>query len=260
VNPRAAQTLAAALAALLVILVGATIFIVLTGGRAGPTPRRAGASLPSFRHQSDSDQSRTRQPSRQPYAHPRPAQRTASDDGRRDSVPGRVDRRDGATADANAFAHPDPFTNAGAHAYTTTDTDSQPDPDANARSHRQSNLARPDHPARRRRLDQSAVTGSVPRIATFNVDGQSDVSARVSASTGPVRMCIWTEAVDDQRECHTVHNGASTSRDDDRRVGLARLDDRHAGQCDGLADRPLQCRRSERDPRQLPLIRRGDAR
>ena len=47
----------------------------------------------------------------------------------------------------------------------------------------------------------------MPRIATFNVDGQSDVSARVSASTGPVRMCIWTEAVDDQRECHTVHNG-----------------------------------------------------
>jgi hypothetical protein len=47
----------------------------------------------------------------------------------------------------------------------------------------------------------------VPRIVTFNVDGDSLINAQLSNSSGPVRLCIWLEAPDDQRECHTVRTG-----------------------------------------------------
>ena len=56
-------------------------------------------------------------------------------------------------------------------------------------------------------LDNRALEGSVPRVVTFNVDGQSRISARLSDSSGPVRLCLWREALDDERECRTVRNG-----------------------------------------------------
>lgn len=55
-------------------------------------------------------------------------------------------------------------------------------------------------------LDDKGLEGSVPRVVTFEVDGQSLLRAQVSGATGPVQLCLWREAVDDQRTCHTAHS------------------------------------------------------
>ena len=207
-NPRSAQTLAAALAALLVILVGATIFVVLTRPPNGPTPRPSGASLPSF-----------------PTPNPTPTQVALVSP---TPVSGPPSAETSPPPATTVVVTPTPAVSTGATALPPTPTPSPtpttsptpvptptPPPTPTPSPTPTPTPVPTVNPTSADRtillagvgLDPSAVTGSVPRIVTFNVDGQSDVSARVSASTGPVRMCIWTEAVDDQRECHTVHNG-----------------------------------------------------
>ncbi|HEY5520821.1 MAG TPA: hypothetical protein VIK08_09190 [Candidatus Limnocylindrales bacterium] len=209
-NPRSAQTLAAALAALLVILVGAMIFIVLTRPPTGPTPRPSGAALPTF-----------------PTPHPTPTQVAQASF---TPIPGPPSAAASSGAPATTVvATPTPTVSTGATSIPTTKPTHAPTPTPSPTpvptptappTPTPSPTPTPTpvptiNPTSADRtivlvgvgLDQSSVTGSVPRILTFNVDGQSDVSARVSNASGPVRLCVWTEAVDDQRECHTVHNG-----------------------------------------------------
>jgi len=52
-------------------------------------------------------------------------------------------------------------------------------------------------------LDDKSLDGSVPRIVTFEIDGPSNLSASVSGATGSVQLCVWREAVDDERVCRT---------------------------------------------------------
>lgn len=46
----------------------------------------------------------------------------------------------------------------------------------------------------------------MPRILTFEIDGQSDLKTVVSNASGRVQLCVWREAVDDQRACQTGTN------------------------------------------------------
>ncbi len=56
-------------------------------------------------------------------------------------------------------------------------------------------------------LDSRLAEGWVERIVTFTVEGQSLVEARVSeASASGVRICLWREAVNDERECRSGRN------------------------------------------------------
>jgi len=55
-------------------------------------------------------------------------------------------------------------------------------------------------------LDDKSLEGSVPRVVTFEVDGQSLINAHVSGVRGQVQLCLWREAVSDERTCHTAHS------------------------------------------------------
>lgn len=55
-------------------------------------------------------------------------------------------------------------------------------------------------------LDDKSLVGSVPRIVTFEIDGQSLLHAAVSNATGGVQLCVWREAVNDERVCQTGRN------------------------------------------------------
>src|SRR3954453_2868531 len=52
-------------------------------------------------------------------------------------------------------------------------------------------------------LDDKSLDGSVPRIVTFEIDGPSNLTARGTGATGSVQLCVWREAVDDERVCQT---------------------------------------------------------
>jgi hypothetical protein len=52
-------------------------------------------------------------------------------------------------------------------------------------------------------LDDKALDGSVPRILTFEVDGPSLIHAAITNSSGQVQLCVWREAVADERTCDT---------------------------------------------------------
>jgi hypothetical protein len=55
-------------------------------------------------------------------------------------------------------------------------------------------------------LDDKSLDGSVPRILTFEIDGPSLIHAAVSDASGQVQLCVWREAVDDERTCLTGRN------------------------------------------------------
>jgi hypothetical protein len=52
-------------------------------------------------------------------------------------------------------------------------------------------------------LDDKSLGGSVPRILTFEIDGPTLLHSAVTNATAPVQLCVWREAVDDQRMCDT---------------------------------------------------------
>lgn len=57
-------------------------------------------------------------------------------------------------------------------------------------------------------LDNRDPTVGIERIATFNVDGPSLISAKLSnVSAGQVRMCLWQGDDITDRVCRTVHRG-----------------------------------------------------
>lgn len=171
-NPRSAQLLAAALAALLIVLVGATIFVLLNQ-RAGPTPTPgptdvaiASSSLSPFASVSPSPSFASPSPTAGPSLEPTPSP----------------------SAEPTPTEPPTPSPSP-----SPTPT---PAPTVN-----------PTSPQRALRLlglglDSREAETSIERIVTFGIDGQSLVSARISdASSGSIRMCLWREAAFDEREC-----------------------------------------------------------
>lgn len=199
---RSAQMLTAALTALLVVLVGATIFVILTRGPVGPTPT---PSLFAFESPGLASPAASSAEATAVTASPAPGIPTAGSS---------------APPATSVFETPTPPSSTGPTFSPTpkatrppTPTPPPPTPTPTPTPQPTVNPTAPQQAVQFDNvgLDQSCGNltpcGSVPRILTFNVDGQSKVEAIVSDSTGPVRLCIWTEAVDDQRECHTVHNG-----------------------------------------------------
>jgi len=175
-NQRSAQLLAAALAALLIVLVGATVFVLLSRP-AGPTPPPSptGVALGSPSPAPTAGESPT-------FGTPSPSPLTSPSPESTQTESPSPSPTDAPTPSPSAMPTPTP---------TPT-----PPPTVN-----------PTSPQREFRLlglglDSREAEASIERIVTFQVDGQSLISAQISnASAGGIRMCLSREAQDDQREC-----------------------------------------------------------
>jgi len=185
-NSRAAQVLAATLAFLLIVLVGATIFILLSRPPVpGPTASPTGL-FPT--------------PTLQPTAGPSSTLLTP-------------------TPTVTASLPPTPTL-----LPTTTPTDTptveptitptpSPSPTPSPAPTPSPTLPPPTSPQRELTivdfgLDRAVDLTGVQRRVQFFVDGPSLISARLSGvSAGRVRMCMLREAQDPQRECITVRGG-----------------------------------------------------
>ena len=186
-NPRSAQLLAAALAALLIVLLGATIFVLLNQP-AGPTPAPSptevamGSPSPSpFASESPSPSLATASPSPTASASPEPTLTPSPE--------------------PPPTEPPTPSPSPSPSASPSPSPSPSPAPTVNPTS--------PQHEIRLIALgldSRDAETG-IGRIVTFDVDGQSLVGARISdASAGGIRLCLWREAAIDERRCETGRN------------------------------------------------------
>ena len=62
-------------------------------------------------------------------------------------------------------------------------------------------------------LDSRGAETATPRYVTVGIDGQSMLTASVSdVSLGPVRLCIFREDTNDERECKTVRNNGALQK------------------------------------------------
>jgi hypothetical protein len=188
VNSRAAQVLAATLAFLLIVLVGATIFILLSRPPApGPTVSPTGL-LPT--------------PTLLPTPGPSATLTTPTP-----------------TPTAPASLAPTPTllptaapTDTPTVAPTITPTPS-PSPTPSPAPTPSPSLPPATSPQREVTivdlgLDRRVDPAGVQRTVSFAVDGPSLISAQLKGvSAGKVRMCLLREAQDPQRECITVHAG-----------------------------------------------------
>jgi len=186
VNPRAAQILAATLAFLLIVLVGATIFILLSRPPA-PGPTASPTDLfPTLSPQPSAGPSST-------LATPTPAPSASL--GPTPTLLPTTAPTDTPTVEPTITPTPSPSPTPSP---TPTPTATLPPPTSPQRE-----LTIIDFG-----LDRAADLTGVQRRASFVVDGPSLISARLSGvSAGKVRMCLLREAQDPQRECMTVHAG-----------------------------------------------------
>jgi hypothetical protein len=212
VNPRSAQILTASLAALLVILVGATIFIVLTRPTIGPTP----------------------EPSRTPAATllpPSPTTVAVASPFASSAASIMATAAPLSTPALTAAPSPIPFPtlalpSSASSSYAPSPTATvtpTPTPTPTATPTTAPTVTAvptatltptlpptilPTSPQQQFQvdavgLDDKSLVGSVPRILTFEIDGPSLLTATVSQATGNVQLCVWREAVDDERTCDT---------------------------------------------------------
>lgn len=219
---RSAQILTAALSGLLVILVGATVFVLLTRPTASPIPTVLRTPFPSFLLASPSAAASASSVALVSLPPSQPAFTI---------VPATLDSIGTAPPAATSSPTPIPAASAASSPPATmtpsptlvptptptpspipTDTPAptaSPLPTPSATPTPSLNPSAPDRVIRfvDAGLDVAGVEGSVPRIVTFTVDGESLIDAEISDASGAARLCIWTEAVDDQRECHTVQTG-----------------------------------------------------
>jgi hypothetical protein len=212
VNPRSAQLLTAALAALLVVLLGATVFVLLSRPSVGPTPSPS-ATLPSFILPSPSPTSvavatasasvpsasveATPAATAAPIDTPTPTPLTTD-------VPTDTPQAPTPTPEATPTPTPEPTdTPTPTPAPTPTPTPTPVPtivPTAPQRTLQLSGIG----------IDDRMIEGSVPRFVTFNTDGPSQVTASVSNASGQVRVCLWREPLREQAVCKTTRNGSVT--------------------------------------------------
>ncbi len=208
-NPRSAQALTAALAALLVILVGATLFVILSRPGPGPTPSPTPApTLPSFvlptpttvavvspsASVPESPSVAPITPVPLPTASPSPA----------------------STGLASFFSSPTPSAPTPSPSPTPTPTATPtPTPTLPSTPSPPSPTPTivPTAPERTLQIlgvgiDDRMVFGSVPRSVTFNTDGPSTVTATISNASGQVRVCLWMEPLREQAICKSTRSGS----------------------------------------------------
>lgn len=183
-SARSAQLLAATLAFLLIVLVGATIFVLLSrpaSPRATATPTIRPTGLVS--------------PTASGSAVPSPTPTLA---------PGET---------ATPTLEPTPTLIPTASPEPTPSEPPTPSPSPSP-SPVPTPTLNPTAPQRELQLinvglDSRGAEGSIQRFVSFVVDGNSRISARLSnVSAGQVRLCLWRQDVDSQRECRTTRNGA----------------------------------------------------
>lgn len=181
---RSAQVLAAALAFFLILLVGATIFVLLSRP---PAPR------PSATPSAQSSAGPTA--SALPTAPPSPT-----------SGPG-------LTPTPTLTLAPTPVFPTAAPTDTPTPTPEPTPTLAPTPTPTPAPTISPTSPQRQLTLtdfglDRRSDPTAVQRTVSFVVDGPSLISAQLSnVSSGSVRMCLSRNALDPQRECRTAHNG-----------------------------------------------------
>jgi hypothetical protein len=198
-NARSAQVLAAVLGFLLIVLVGASIFVLLNRTPSRPT---LSALLPS--------------PSASAPISPLLTGGLSSPTG---LLPPTETPQSGATP-TEQTATPPPTSTGPTPSPTETPTPPPTEPPTPTPSPTPSPTPRPTvnptAPQRELRLtgvglDYRNAEGAVERYVTFNVDGQSLISARLSnVSAGHVRICLWQGDNIIDKRCSTVHNGKLT--------------------------------------------------
>lgn len=179
-NSRSAQILAAALAFLLIVLIGALIFVLLSRpGPTRPTPAPSGSGVAVA---SPSPSSALPSPTLPSFA---PSDAPSAGPSELPSPSLLPSPEPSPTISPSPTPSPTPVP-------TVNPTTTQ----------REIRFIRVG-------LDSRLEDTWVERIVTFTVEGQSLIEARTSAaSAGGVRMCLWREALDDQRECRSGRNMA----------------------------------------------------
>ncbi|HEY7024848.1 MAG TPA: hypothetical protein VH371_07805 [Candidatus Limnocylindrales bacterium] len=187
-TPRSAQILTAALAGLLVVLLGATVFVLLSRPGPGPTPS-ASPGLPTFASASPT---------------------TVAEASPSASAPATI-----ASATEIPSPTPTPLASTAASALPTASPTLPPTPSptptptpAPTPTPTPVPTIVPTSPGREIRLspiglDDKSLEGSVPRILTFEIDGPSNLRVALTGASGQVQVCLWREAVLDERECET---------------------------------------------------------
>ena len=183
-NSRSAQLLAATLAFLLIVLIGATIFVLLS--RPAPRPTATPSVLPttSLGPSPSTGFSPSPSPTPSPTIGPTPTLLPT------------------AAPTETPTSEPSP---------TTPPT---PSPTPSPSPTPTPTLPPPTSPQRELTLvevglDRRADLEGVERTVTFVIDGPSLISAQLSdVSAGKVRLCLSRQATDPQRECRTTRNGS----------------------------------------------------
>jgi hypothetical protein len=200
VTARSAQLLVAALSLLLFVLVGATLFVVLTRAPVQPTPSPSllppspAGTIPAISTPSVPVETATVVP-----VSPSPVAPSAAPSATFAPSPSPFPTTASATGTPTASPSPTPSP-------TPTPTPSPtPSPTPTPTLTPVPTIV-PTAPQREIRvasvgLDNKSLAGSVPRILTFEVDGQSMIHAEVSGATAQVRLCVWREAVNDEQVC-----------------------------------------------------------
>ena len=189
-NSRSAQVLAAALAFLLIVLIGATIFVLLSRPSTGPSPSPAASGAAAL--------------SPGPSMSPLP---TLS--------PGSLDP--GISPSPSAFFSPSPGLSPSPELSPSPTAVPTPSPTPTispspSPSPTPTPTLSPTSPQRELRLidvglDSRDAETRVERIVTFIVSGQSRISAALTnASAGGIQLCIWREAAEDERLCDRGRN------------------------------------------------------
>ena len=212
-NPRSAQVLTASLAALLVILVGATVFVLLsrpTSVGPTPTPGQTIAS-PSFLVSPTPTLVASASPSASVtptvLVTPTPSPTfTESPSPSPSPTP-----TESPSATASESPSPTPTESPSPSPTPTESPSPSPTPTATPSPTPTPTPIVPTAPQREIRiattgLDDKALDGSVPRILTFEIDGPSLLHAAISDASGLVQLCVWREDVNDERMCDTGNN------------------------------------------------------
>jgi hypothetical protein len=182
-NNRSAPLLAAALAFLLIVLVGATIFILLSQPPA-PSPTASPSGGPTFTPTAGPTSSATLLPTSSASLSPTPSLLPTDSPS--------------PTTEPTITPTPSP---APTPSPTPSPTATLPPTTSEDRHVTVLGVG----------LDQRGVIGQVQRTIKFHVDGPSLISAQLSGvNTGRVRMCLLRDAANAERECITAHSGTLT--------------------------------------------------
>jgi hypothetical protein len=190
-NSRSAQVVAALLAFLLIVFIGATIFILLSRPTTNrPTPSPTGTSVAVI------SPSGSALPSPSASASPTLTPGLSATPSLPPTVPPTVPPTDTPSLEPTITVPPTPSPSPSP---TPTPSPTLPPPTSPQREFRLSDVG----------LDRRSESSPVQRTVAFVVDGPSLITAELSnVSAGRVRMCLGRNAIDPQNDCQNMRNGS----------------------------------------------------